>query len=83
MHAQTPSVTTHMFPLLSFLNLDLITEKAHPCFLLFKPDVSSCSLPLFSVRLHRQPLLFIVLRSEESIVHFKAVRRRVHLCVCV
>lgn len=50
-HTQTSSVTTYIFPLLSSLILEFITEKAHPCFLLFKPDVSSSSLPLFSFSL--------------------------------
>lgn len=73
---QTPSVTTYMFPLLSSLILEFITEKAHPCFLLFKPDVSSSSLPLFSFSLVSRPPLFIVLWSGEFIFFLEH-------CVCV
>lgn len=76
---QTPSVTTYIFPLLSSLILEFITEKAHPCFLLFKPDVSSSSLPLFSLSLLSRPLLFIVLWSGEFIFFF----RLVYVCVRV
>lgn len=74
---QTPSATTYMFPLLSSLILEFITEKVHPCFLLFKPDVSSSSLPLFSFSLIGRPLLSIVLWSGEFILFLRAV------CVCV
>lgn len=76
---QTPSATTYMFPLLSSLILEFTTEKAHPCFLLFKPDVSSSSLPLFSFSLVGWPLLSIVLWSGEFIFFLWGV----HVCVCM
>lgn len=76
---QTPPATTCMFPLLSSLILEFITEKTHPCFLLFKPDVSSSSLSLFSFRLVGWPLLSIVLWSGECIFFLRAV----YVCACM
>lgn len=79
-HTQTHSITTYMFPLLSSLILEFITEKAHPCFLLFSPDVSSSSLPVHCFSPLSWPLLFIVMWSEELTVFFF---RTVYMCAFV
>lgn len=73
-------LTTYMFPFLSSLILEFITEKTHPCFLLFKPDVSSSFLPVFCFSPLCGPLLFIVMWSGELTGFFRVMCVRV--CVC-
>ncbi len=81
-HTQTPSLTTYMFPLLSSLILELITEKTPHYFLLFKPDVSGSSLPLRCFNPPRRSVLFVVNVVGESISFFKSsIRVCVHVLI--
>lgn len=63
-HTHTDPFSNHI-QVSSSLIFDFITEKAHPCFLLFKPDASTISLPLFCFSPRTQTLFFIVLWSME------------------